>query len=257
MVERSALEVVPPKVRAQVEQNIGPEENVHIALVGASNQTLIALDYRLIIVKLGFMAGATFGGRVTSFNYRDITAFEVNTGWTTGVVEILASGYLGGKEKDYWASDKDRDPFKMSNCVPIPKKAAAQWQPYLQWIRERIEEAHRPHPTPEPQAGAQQDDTGDVVAALERLQALKGAGALSVTEFELAKQKVLGAASGNFDSQSPTPAAQEDTTVAQSVASPPVETAGTECWAAGCAAPIAPGEMHYCEVHRRSPSGGS
>ncbi len=95
------------------------------------------------------------------------------------------------------------------------------------------------------------------VAALERLQALKGAGALSVTEFELAKQKVLGAASGNFDSQSPTPAAQEDTTVAQSVASPPVETAGTECWAAGCAAPIAPGEMHYCEVHRRSPSGGS
>ena len=149
-------------------------------------------------------------GNSSSFNYRDITAFEVNTGWTTGVVEILASGYLGGKEKDYWASDKDRDPFKMSNCVPIPKKAAAQWQPYLQWIRERIEEAHRPHPTPEPQAGAQQDDTGDVVAALERLQALKGAGALSDTEFELAKQKVLGAASGNFDSQSPTPAAQED-----------------------------------------------
>ena len=47
MVERSALEVVPAKVRAQVEQNIGPEENVHIALVGVSNQTLIALDYRL------------------------------------------------------------------------------------------------------------------------------------------------------------------------------------------------------------------
>jgi hypothetical protein len=191
MADRSALNVVPAKTRKHVDTHLGPDENVLVALVGTSGQALVALDDRLLIVKPGYMAGATFGAKVTSFPYRDISAIEVNTTWMSGVIEVIVPGYDGRKPTSYWSGDKDKDPFKISNCLPIPKKAASEWQPHLDAIRQKIARAkHAPHPSsaPAPGGGA---GNNDLIASLERLQALRTAGALSDEEFQAAKERLL------------------------------------------------------------------
>ena len=90
--DQTALNVLPPKTAKFAVEHIGSEEAVHVVLVGGGSQALIALDERLIIVKPGLMAGASFGARVTSFAYRDISAVEVNTGMMNGVIEVITSG---------------------------------------------------------------------------------------------------------------------------------------------------------------------
>lgn len=69
--------------------------------MGNFNQSLVALDERILVVKTGFMAGTTFGGRVTSFHYKDITGIKVNTGLITGVIEISTPSYQATEEKDW------------------------------------------------------------------------------------------------------------------------------------------------------------
>lgn len=185
------MSAVPPKTRKHAEAHLGPDENVLIALVGSNGQALLALDDRLVIVKPGYMAGATFGAKVTSFPYRDISAIEVNTTWMSGVIEVIVPGYDGRKPTSYWSNDKDKDPFKISNCLPIPKKAASAWQPHLDAIRQKIAQAkHAPsHQTVAPSLAGQGEN--DFVASLERLQALRAAGALSDEEFQRAKERLL------------------------------------------------------------------
>jgi Short C-terminal domain len=193
MADRSALSAVPPKTRKHAEAHLGSGENVLIALVGSSGQALLALDDRILLVKPGHMAGATFGAKVTSFPYRDISAVEVNTTWMSGVIEIIVPGYDGRKPTSYWSSDKDKDPFKISNCLPIPKKAASSWQPYLDAIRQKIAQAKSAqHHSTDSQPTPEQAQNNDLVASLERLQALRASGALSDEEFQQAKERLLG-----------------------------------------------------------------
>ena len=156
MADRSALSAVPPKTRKHAEAHLGPDENVLIALVGC-----------------------------------DISAIEVNTTWMSGVIEVIVPGYDGRKPTSYWSNDKDKDPFKISNCLPIPKKAASAWQPHLDAIRQKIAQAkHAPsHQTVAPSLAGQGEN--DFVASLERLQALRAAGALSDEEFQRAKERLL------------------------------------------------------------------
>jgi hypothetical protein len=184
MGDRSALAVLSGKARKHIEQHVHEDENVGVVMQGASHQTLVGLDDRLLIVKPGVMAGASFGAKVTSFNYSDISAIEVNTNWRTGVIEVITSGYQGTKGTKYWSSDAEHDPFKISNCIPIPKKAAQEWTPYLQWLRQKITEAKG-----EGQPAAAPKD--DLVSSLERLESLRSAGTLTDAEFEQAKARLL------------------------------------------------------------------
>jgi hypothetical protein len=188
MPDRSALDVISQKARKHIEPHLAPDENVLIVLVGGSNQSLVALDNRLMIVKPGFMAGATLGAKVTSFPYRDISALEVNTHMLTAVVEVIAPGYDGRQPTSYWSRDKNQDPFKLSNCVPTNKKGVQLWQPYLEKIRAKIAEAKHPPAIAQPQSAPTQDG---LVAELERLQSLKQSGALTDAEFEQAKARLL------------------------------------------------------------------
>lgn len=206
---RAAL---PPKVARAIQAHMDPDEEILFCVVGASNQSLVALADRLMIVKPGFVAGATFGARVTTFGYEDITAIEANTGLLMGVLEVCTASYQASKTKDYWSSRKDRDPFKISNCVPIAKQSIAAYQPQLQEIRRRINRA-KAAPINAPSGG--DASTGSfgarasgapaaggsspalsIADELRKLAELKEEGLLSDDEFAAAKSSLLGGRSG-------------------------------------------------------------
>ncbi len=78
--------------------------------IGASGQSLIAFGDRLVIIKTGLMAGASFGGKVTVFPYQDIVSIEENSGMVTAVIEVLTAAHSGERDKSYWSQKRATDP---------------------------------------------------------------------------------------------------------------------------------------------------
>jgi hypothetical protein len=178
------LAVLSQRTVKHLEQQLRPGERVVAVIKGAAKQAIVALDTRLFIVKPGLMAGSTFGARVTSFDYRQITAIELNKKLTTAVIEVIAAGYQGTQATSYWSQKEGKDPFKISNCLPLPRSDATKAEPVLALIRERIERAHAPAPAPAAMVGG-------VAEQLEKLAQLRAQGVLSEDEFAAAKARVL------------------------------------------------------------------
>jgi len=182
-----------PRVEKLINQSKRGDETARIWLVGASNQTLVAFQDRCIIVKIGFMSGSAFGGKTTSFNYADITGIEVQTGLTTGYLEILTSSFQANADKGYWSSNPDRDPFKVPNCLPFGSKKILQtWLPHVDQLRQLVREsrsgagtfATRPA-VPAPTLSHSLDD-------LKKLAELRDAGIVTEEEFQTKKRQLLG-----------------------------------------------------------------
>lgn len=206
------------------QQHIGPAENVHVCLVGQSGQAIVALDDRLLVLKAGFMAGATLGGKAESFPFHQITGIEMKLGPITGVLVIQTASFQGATTGSFWTRDKDRDPWKLPNCIPIVKGDAPKCQLGLDLIRERVAagfwpdgigSASQSHGRPPegrapfgqqtvpvtrrsaPVASGQGDSErqtspNDLASQLSAITQLHLSGELSDIEFEQAKRKLLG-----------------------------------------------------------------
>ena len=59
--------------------NLSQDETVLVKLPGQFGQGLVMTNKRLYIVKWGFQAGSTFGGKCIAYEYRNITALEMRT----------------------------------------------------------------------------------------------------------------------------------------------------------------------------------
>jgi hypothetical protein len=180
---------IPAKAKRIYDVNSGAKA-VDFVIVGNSSQCLVALPESCIIVKPGFMAGATGGGRFTEFHYTDITGIEVNTGIVNAVVEVTTPAYQG-KSKDFWSGGKNEDPYKVSNCLPGSKSLFCQGEgaARIERLRDRVRKAKRAP------AGAAPQATAPVVDHAERIRQLaqlRDEGILTAAEFDEAKQKILG-----------------------------------------------------------------
>lgn len=186
------VEILGKKLKKLAEQNMGDDETVEFCLmspsgVGGWSQAIVALNDRLLVIKPGMAAGATFGARVTSFYYRDITGIEVNTGLTQGVIEINTPSYQGTGQKDFWnVSNKDKNPFHITNCLPIGKRDLKHYKPYIDRLRSMIREAKQERPTsPPPQR------ENSLSSELEKLASFRDSGVLTEEEFQQAKRRLL------------------------------------------------------------------
>jgi hypothetical protein len=182
------VEDLPKKLREPAQQNMSDGESIEFYILGASSQAIVALKDRLLVIKPGWMAEAAFGARVTSFYYRDINGIKVDTGLVMGVIEINTPSYQGTQEKDYWShKNKDRDPRKVTNCLPISKTDLKRYKPHIDRLSTMIRAAKHEGIV---QLPAQ--DSSSLSAELEKLASLRELGALSEEEFQQAKRRVLG-----------------------------------------------------------------
>jgi hypothetical protein len=76
------------------DQNMTPDEQVLGQVIGNFSQAVIATTHKVLIVKHGLMAGQTFGGKATSYNYRNIIGVEVSTGFSQGEFEVIVGGLV-------------------------------------------------------------------------------------------------------------------------------------------------------------------
>jgi hypothetical protein len=181
------VDVLSRKARKHLYKHLGEGEEVKLCIQGANSQAIVALQERLLVIKPGWEAAATFGARVTSFYYHDITGIEVNTGLLLGVIEINTPAYQGTATKDYWSTAKDRDPRRLSNCIPIAKRHLAEYKPYIAELERLVREAKQGHRAP----SSPTSDSGGIGAELERIAELRTSGALTEEEFQQAKRRIL------------------------------------------------------------------
>ncbi len=163
---------------------LAPGEEVICRLAGINkSQALVLTDRRAFIIKVGWRSGQTLGGKVSSFEYRNINSVEVRASMLTGVFEIAAGG-VQGREAAYFGKDK-ASAWKLPNTLPIAKKQMKDFQLGAQAIRERSSNVQQP---PAASAAPAQPD---VVDQIRKLGELRAAGVLSEEEFVAKKQELL------------------------------------------------------------------
>ncbi len=150
--------------------------------VGASGQTLVLTDRKVLIIKSGMMAGSTFGAKVSSFDYRSISSVEVKMGPMSGAFQISGGG-VQSRDVGYWGSGK-QDSHKAPNMVPIFRQPFSDFQKAANIIRSMASSAARPSPQSVPAAP-------DPMEQLKKLGELKHAGVITAEEFEAKKAQLL------------------------------------------------------------------
>jgi Short C-terminal domain len=199
-------EVLSNEVRDLVQSHISEGENIQFCLLSRDirecNQAIVALTDRLLMIKPGSMAGDTFGPRVTSFYYRDITSIEVNTGLINGVIEINTPSYQGNGHKGLWdIKNRDRDPYKVTNWLPISKRYLKEYKPYIDMLRAMVRAAKQERVA---SSSSQRESSlrselkylaflraSGVLSDLEKLASLRASGVLTDEDFQRAKRRLL------------------------------------------------------------------
>jgi hypothetical protein len=163
-------------------ESLAPDEVVLAKLRGSKDTQCVAVtNERVVILKVGWMAGQTLGGKVTSFDYRNITSVEVRTSMMSGTFEVAAGG-VSGSERSTWKSGK-QDAWKAPNVIPIHKSQAPKFQELAKLIRAQGATPAGPGPT----AAA----TPSLADELEKLAGLRDRGILTEDEFSDKKAQLL------------------------------------------------------------------
>jgi hypothetical protein len=195
-VEHLAL----PRTRTVLDEHRGPDEEVHAVVIGRPEQVLVALDERLLVIKIGMTAGATGAARVTSIPYEDVSGILVSTGLVVGTLTVQTAGTCTtpGEVRaihGMWTAKDADNPWKLPNVVPLSKTSLAEFADDIELIRSFVQQAQRP---PEPTVvsfPAPPDRSSVEIAAQLRLLAdLHGLGALDDAELAEATERVLGPA---------------------------------------------------------------
>ncbi len=85
------------------DQNMISGERVLGQVIGRCHQAVIATTQKVLVVKHGFRAGQAFGGKATSYDYRNIMSVEVRTGFSQGQFVVIVGGLAaprGNRNKD-------------------------------------------------------------------------------------------------------------------------------------------------------------
>jgi Short C-terminal domain len=169
-----------PKMKQLLDQSIDPGEKVEILIVGAHSQIVVGTDRRILVLKKGFMAGATLGHKLSSWEYRNVTGLQLDTRANSGILIVHAGGEEPIKSS-YWATGKG-SAAEAPNAITFASKPSAEAQAGVAQLRKRVAEAHAPQ---------QSASAPDPVEQLRKLGELRDAGVISSEEFESKKRDLL------------------------------------------------------------------
>jgi hypothetical protein len=168
-------------------RNLVPGERVLGQVIANFGQAIIATDHKVLIIKTGLMAGATFGGKATSFDYRTMVGVEVRSGFTHGEFELIAAGLSAPQ------GSRSRDKRRIEespNGVVFPATSSRIFDKMATKIREMTAAAHGSGVAvnPQPAASAPSASIPDQIRALSDLHA---SGILTDDEFSTKKAELL------------------------------------------------------------------
>ncbi|MFH1171910.1 MAG: hypothetical protein V1778_05255 [bacterium] len=124
-----------------LQKNLQANEKVLAKLKGSWGEGLVITDRRLYILKWGFQAGSTFGGRCNAFEYSQIVSLEINKGVMTGTIEVLTPA-TQNSQKTYWGIGNN-SAIRADNIVTFKnRKMSEVFQEATKLGREMISKAH-------------------------------------------------------------------------------------------------------------------
>jgi Short C-terminal domain len=170
------------KANEALDQNLAAGESVEVVIIGPSNQAIIGTNRRVFVYKKGFMAGASFGSELTSWDYRNLNGVQIHTGMMTGAVVLQAPGQSGTRTNTW--KNSDSDPYKAPNAIPIVRP----WEPAQERVarlRELMDAANQTGQQAAPVLNV------DPMAQLKQLGELRDAGVVTPEEFEAKKAEIL------------------------------------------------------------------
>ena len=160
--------------------------------------SLIVFSDRCVIAKSGviggFMSGSLGGSRETTFYFKDINTIEYNSGFMSGVLEILTASYDGTTNKDYWSetgvdpNKAKRDPWALSNTLPLNKYDYREAKPLIDQLRDMIRESKETKVIVNTTVESKGPSAADELA---KLADLMDRGLITAEEFQAAKQRLL------------------------------------------------------------------
>lgn len=164
--------------------NLMDGEEVYAKLPGNGGQALVLTNKRLYIVKWGFMAGQTFGGKCIAYEYRNITALEIKKHLLTSLVQVLTPATRDNNRLSYWNTrSKDQNNARESDsAVTFNASSVPAFQEAVNLGRHIISQMH------EGVHSARQEDSLD---KLEKLATLRQKGVITEVEFQTKKKQLL------------------------------------------------------------------
>lgn len=172
------LDAIPDDVRAQ----LAPDERVEVVIRGVHGQRMYGTDRRVFVYKKGWLAGALFGRKMASWDYRNITGVHLDRGAVYGVVAIHAAG-VSTTPVRYRSTNEAEDAFSVRHAIPV----ARIWDELdgaVSLLRELIADAQRG-------AESTQRRAVDPIALLRQLGELHEAGVVTDAQFEAKRAKIL------------------------------------------------------------------
>ena len=127
---------------ALLTQNLTSGERIMVIIRGTFDSALIATDRhafvfkRAFVFKKRFFAGAAFGKKLASYDYRDLTGVQLETGVTSGVVSLQGPG-IASEDLSYWSSGKG-DPKKAPHALALASAHFEQARAGIARLRELI-----------------------------------------------------------------------------------------------------------------------
>jgi hypothetical protein len=170
-----------------LKRNLTPGEHVLGQVIGRFGQTIVATDHKVLVVKTGAMAGMTFGGKATSFDYRSIVGVEVRSGWSSGEFEIIVASLAapqGNRSRDKRKIEESPNGivFRGTNSSLFDKMASK--------IREMTGAVHGSGTAINPQV-LNDPSQASIPDQIKQLADLRNSGVLTDEEFTAKKAELL------------------------------------------------------------------
>jgi Short C-terminal domain len=168
-----------------LDRNIVSGEVILGCVIANFGQVVVATDHKVLVVKTGHMAGQAFGGKATSFDYRNIGAVEVRTGFSQGEMQIINPSLPSSQ------GNRNKDKVRIAetpNGVVFGKRNAQLFEAFAGKVRERIGSTlSAPAVVAAPTAASE-----SIPAQIQQLADLHTAGVLTEDEFSAKKAELLG-----------------------------------------------------------------
>jgi hypothetical protein len=172
------LDAIPSDVRAQ----LAPDERVEVVVRGVHGQRMYGTDRRVFVYKKGWVAGALFGRKVASWDYRNISGITMDRGAVYGVVAVHAAG-VSTTPLRYQSANQAESAFRVRHAIPV----ARIWDELdhaVSTLRGLVSDAQRG-------ATSTQERPVDPVALLKRLEELREAGVVTDAQYERKRAEIL------------------------------------------------------------------